>query len=132
MDDEDLHAAFVRVKEKFEGHEQKRVAFYELRDHFCAMIKSCAKDVVVVLYVDDILDEPIKVDVGKKQNRLRITIKTNGKITYKWTKETWKRIFRDAKESVESLAKRIAALFKSIGGRSEAIEHEEYLKLTEK
>lgn len=115
MDDEDLHEAFVRVKEKFKGHEQKREAFYSIRDGFCAMIQSCAKDVVVVLYVDDILDEPIKVDIGKQRNRLRITIKTNGTVTYRWTKETWKKIFKDVKESVESLAKRLAVLFKSIG-----------------
>lgn len=132
MDDEALHEAFVRVKEKFEGHDKKREAFYRLRDGFCAMIQSCAKNVRVVLYVDDILDMPIKVDVGKKQNRLRITIKTNGTVSYQWTKQTWAKIFTDAKENFESLAKRMAVLFRSIGESPGAIGQEKRLAITEK
>lgn len=84
----DLQGAFIRVKKKFEGHQQQRKAFYCIRDGFTPLIETCADNVEVVLYVDDILDEPIIVRIGNQKNRLVITIKTNGTVKYIWTKET--------------------------------------------
>lgn len=130
MDDEDLQEAFVRVMKKFEGHQLEKETFYCIRDGFSSLIKSCANNVRVVLYVDDILDKPIAVRVGNEENRLRITIKTNGTVTYSWTKETWGKIFRDVKETIDSLAKKVLMLIKSIAEGPGAIGHEERLALS--
>lgn len=130
MSDEDLQEAFIRVKKKFEGHQREKEAFYCIRDVFTPMIKSCADNVRVVLYVDDILDDPIVVEIGDEENRLRITIKTNGTVTYNWDKETWWKIFKDAAMTVNALAKKLVSLFKSIAENSGAIGHEERLPIT--
>lgn len=131
LNDEDLQEAYVRVKKKFEGHQQHREAIYRIRDGFSSLIESCADNVRVVLYADDILDEPIVVKIGNQENRLRITLKTNGTITYRWTKETWGKIFRDAMMTINSLAKKIVSLFTSVARSAGAIGHEERLALTQ-
>lgn len=127
----DLQEAFIRVKKKFEGHQQQREAFYCIRDGFTPMIETCADNVEVVLYVDDILDEPISVRIGDQKNRLVITIKTNGKVNYRWTKETWGKIFKGAAMTVNSLAKKLVALLRSIAESSGAIGYEEHLPITD-
>lgn len=129
MSDEDLQEAFIRVKKKFEGHQREREAFYCIRDGFTPMIESCANNVRVVLYVDDILDEPIVVKMGDQENRLRITIKTNGTVTYNWDKETWGKIFKGVAMTVNALAKKLVSLFKSIAESSGAIGHENRLPI---
>lgn len=131
MNDLDLQEAFVRVKKKFDGHQQQREAFYCIRDGFTPMIETCADNVEVVLYVDDILDEPIIVRIGDEQNRLVITIKTNGTVKYRWTKETWGKIFKGAAMTVNSLAKKLVSLFRSIAESSGAIGYEERLPITD-
>lgn len=130
MNDEDLQEAFIRVKKKFEGHQREKEAFYCIRDGFTPLIESCADNVRVALYVDDILDEPIIVGIGDEENRLRITIKTNGTVTYGWINETWGKIFRDALMTVNSLAKKMVSLFRSIAEMSGAIGNEERLPIT--
>lgn len=130
LNDEDLQEAYLRVKKKFEGHQQQKEAFFGIRDGFSSLIESCADNVRVVLYADDILDEPIVVSIGDEENRLRITLKTNGTITYNWTKETWGKIFRGARMSISSLGKKIVSLFKSLDESVGAIGNEERLALT--
>lgn len=129
MDDEALNEAFKRVKGKFNNHEEMKEAYYGVRDSIYQMVRSCADNVRVVVYVDDILDDPIIVGIGSQENRLRVTIKPNGKVTYSWTKWTWGKIFRDVKEKMKSIAQRIIMFFKSIG-RSDAIECEERKQIT--
>lgn len=129
MNDEDLHEAFIRVKKKFEDHKVEKEAYFCIRDGFTSLIESCADNVRVVLYVDDILDEPIVVKMGDQENRLRITIKTNGTITYKWTKETWAKIFQGASMTRDALGKKIVSLLKSFADGLGAIGNENILAI---
>lgn len=62
---------------------------FELRDSLLEMVKSCADNVEIAIYVNHILDRAIVIERGKCENRIRITIKSNGKVTHDWTKETW-------------------------------------------
>lgn len=68
---------------------------------------------MVVIYIDEVLREPIKAGAGKKENRLRITIKSSGKVTYSWTKETWSKIFYDAWNEVKSIVQGIISVIVS-------------------
>lgn len=46
---------------------------------------------------------------GKEQNRLVITIRSIGKVKAEWSKETWKKVFRDGWRGVVSMTKKIVA-----------------------
>ena len=102
LDDEVLTKAFQRIKHNL--NELKiREAFYNVRDEIHEYVKTCERNIRVVIYFDDVLDDPLVVVVGPGENRLRITIKRNGTVTYSWTKETWAKFFRDAWEGIKSL-----------------------------
>lgn len=106
--------AFQRIEQNFRKedpqHSKMKNAFYDLRDEISGLVKTCARDVQVVVYFNGVLDDPITVTVGPGKNRLRITIKRNGTITYGWTKETLGKIFRDAWEDAKSISKKILVL----------------------
>lgn len=72
----------------------------ELRDGITEAVKNCSDNVRVVIYIDDVLDEPIFIGIGAQENHLIISIRNNGKVEYRWTKETWSKVFRDALEGV--------------------------------
>lgn len=103
LNDETLNKAFQRVYDKFESYEELKETFYDVRDEIHNFVRSCAENVEVAIYIDKVLREPIKVGVGKEENRLRITIKSCGKVTYSWTKETWSKKVRDAWNNVKSI-----------------------------
>lgn len=111
--DEELTRAFARVKRKFNDYDQLREAFYDVRDDITEVMKTCSDNVRVVVYIDDVLDDPIIVGIGAEENRLRISIRSNGKASYSWTKETWSKIFRDGWEGVKSLTKKILGFIAS-------------------
>lgn len=111
--DEELTRAFARVKRKFNDYDQLREAFYDVRDDITEVVKTCSDNVRVVVYIDDVLDDPIIVGIGAEENRLRISIRSNGKASYSWTKETWSKIFRDGWEGVKSLTKKILGFIAS-------------------
>lgn len=112
--DEELTRAFARVKHKFHDYSMLREAFYKVRDKIFETVITCFDNVRVVIYIDDVLDEPIIVRNGAEENRLRISIRTDGKASYSWTKETWSKVFLDAWEGVKPLIMKILGLFASI------------------
>lgn len=113
LNDETLNKAFQRVYDNFEEHQELKDTFYDVRDDIHKYVQSCAENVEVVIYIDKVLREPIKVGVGKEENRLRITIKSGGKVTYSWTKETWSKKVRDAWNNVKSIIQGIVGFFVS-------------------
>lgn len=72
----------------------------ELRDGITEAVKNCSDNVRVVIYIDDVFDAPISIRIGAEENHLIISIRNNGKVEYRWTKETWSKVFRDASEGV--------------------------------
>lgn len=61
---------------------------FELRDSLNEMVRCCADNVEIAIYVNHILDRAIVIKRGNCENRIRITIKSNGEVTHSWTKET--------------------------------------------
>lgn len=110
-----MNEAFRRVQQKFNEddpqHQKMKEAFEDLRDGICDIVKQCSTNVKIVLYVDGVLDQPITAVAGNGENRLRMTIKRNGKFTYGWTKETWGKFFKDAWERAVTLMKKILEFF---------------------
>lgn len=60
-----------------------------LRDALNKMVKRCADNVEIAIYVNHYMDQPVVIKRGNCENRIRITIKSNGEVTHDWTKETW-------------------------------------------
>lgn len=111
--DEELTRAFARVKHKFHDYSMLKEAFYKVRDKILETVKTCSDNVRVVIYMDDVLDKPIIVRIGAEENRLRISIRTDGKASYSWTKETWTKVFFDGWEGVKTLIMKILGFFAS-------------------
>lgn len=63
--------------------------FFDLRDSVNEMVKNCSNNVQIAIYINHILDQPVVINRGNIENRIRITIKSNGEVTHNWTKETW-------------------------------------------
>lgn len=82
--------------------------------------------------MDEVLDQPITVVVGKEENRLRITIKKDGRVTFFWTKENWGKIFRDAWNKVTACIRRIVGLItKSERSGNFSVEKEDQKAITD-
>lgn len=89
-----LHKAIQKVKHKFGDDKlEMRKAMYRIRDTIHEKIKTCANNVIVYIYVDDVLDEPMKFTVGSGENELTITVKDCGKTEYNWTRRTKSTVF---------------------------------------
>lgn len=117
------------MRERFTQHPELKRRFFEVRDDINNVVGSCASNVRVVVYIDGVLDDPIVVKFGKEKNRLVITIATNGNVKYQWTKETWKKAFRDGWAKVVSITKQIVAAVAS-KARTLCLTAAKYLPLT--
>lgn len=106
MNDETLNEAFTRVKSRFKDDKLKEL-FYDVRDKITEVVQSCSDNVRCVVYIDEILDNPIVVACGYEENRLVITIRSNGNVTYKWSHETWAKFFYDVFNEVQEIAKNV-------------------------
>lgn len=84
-----LQRIFVQHKAQFKGNQVMIDGLFELRDALNEMVKSCANNVEIVIFVNHILDQEIVIKRGNCENRIRITINSNGGMTHNWTKETW-------------------------------------------
>lgn len=62
--------------------------------NICELVGSCADNVEVVVKMNEIMDDPIIVTAGKGENKLLVTIHSETGVDYKWTKETWTKIFK--------------------------------------
>ena len=68
------------LKQLLKDKEKIREALFCIRDNeeiYCGNID-------FYIYLDDVLDEPIKFKVGNPDNCLRISIKKDGKINFTW------------------------------------------------
>lgn len=93
--DELLHRIFIQNKAQFNGNKVMIDGLFELRDSINEMVKNCADNVEIAIYVNHILDRPIVINRGNSENRIRITIKSNGEVTHSWTRQTWAKTLWD-------------------------------------
>ncbi|XP_062605066.1 uncharacterized protein LOC134266878 [Saccostrea cucullata] len=114
---QDLNKAFNRVKEKFNGFNAVKKSFREIRNKLHEIVRSFSNNVRVVIYVDDILDDPIILEAGNAENELLIAIDPEGEYTYSWPKKTWSKVFSDVWEGLKSFVGSILSCIASfIGG----------------
>lgn len=127
-----MQKAFIKVKDDLNERPTMRESFYYVRDNIHEVVRSCATNVRVVIYFDDVLDEPIHVKSGREENRLRITINSDGTSTYAWTKQTWAKVFLDVKENVKSITQTILTKLASLlrGRKPKSIENKKQLPIT--
>lgn len=125
-----MQKAFLKVKDDLEDQYIMKEAFYYVRDNIHEVVSSCAENIRVVIYFNDVIDDPLVVATGSEENRLRISINTDGKVTYAWTKQTWTKVFRDAKEGVKSITQKIITGFLSLfTKKSLSIENKKLLPI---
>lgn len=98
-----MHRAIQKIKHKF-GDDRREMlkAMYKIRDTIHEEIKSCANNVKVYIYVNDVLEEPLHFTVGSMENELVISVQDDGTITYKWTSYTKVKSFWDFWEGIKN------------------------------
>lgn len=67
-------------------------------------------DVCVIVYIDDVLDDPIEITKGNGKSRLRLTIQANGTVSYAWTEEAWTKVLKDSPLQTHRISKNIVAI----------------------
>ena len=108
-----MNNAFKVVKSHFKDHKLDKESFYTVRDGICQIVRSCYDDITVVIYFDDVLDDPLEMKVGDGNNRLVISIR-QGHISLSWAKKTWSKLFFDAREKVTDFATQVLNHFISL------------------
>ena len=89
-----IQKALRKLKHILRDHEGTRKALCTVRDEIQNKIEKYADNVIVVIYLDEVLDGSIKIRVGRAENQVRVSIKSNGDITYDMkrsllNKENW-------------------------------------------
>lgn len=92
--DEHIHIAFMNIKAVLNKNQILKELCYDFRDNICELVRSCEDNVEVVVKMNEILDDPIIITRGKGENKLLVTIHSETGVDYKWTKETWTKMFR--------------------------------------
>lgn len=105
--DETLNRGFLRCKDKIKDEAKFRDGFNELRANINGIVRGCADNIRVVIYIYGCLDEPLVFSYGKEENRLVITMKSDGKFYPKWSDRSVGKYIRDG---LSSLAKRICSI----------------------
>lgn len=113
-----LQRIFIQNKAQFCENQRMLDGLFQLRDSLHEIVKSCADNVEIAIYVNHILDRAIVIKRGNCENRIRITIKRNGEVTYDWTKETLAKKLRDWLNrflgSIEEFGKLLFSVLKMI------------------
>lgn len=89
-----MQVYWENLKAVLDKNQKLREMFFQFRDGICELVRSCADNVEVVVKMNEILDDPIIITTGKGENKLLVTIHSETGIYYKWTKETWTKMFR--------------------------------------
>lgn len=88
MDSNALNDALLKLKPLFKGFDQHLNAFYKVRDEIDGDLEFCANNVQIIIYVNDILDNPLVISSGSKEKQMHITINNDGTVTKEWKRRT--------------------------------------------
>lgn len=91
------------------NHPELRKAFADVRKVINQTVRSCADNIKVTVYMDEVLDEPIVETVGNGENKLLITIDSDNGNDFTWTEETLAKAFWDGWDKGEEIAKNVVA-----------------------
>lgn len=80
---------FLKTNLFFKGFDNQKNAFYNIQVEIDEDMKLyAAENVKLVIYVNDVLDKPIIISSGSKENHLQITIRNDGTVIRKWIRIT--------------------------------------------
>lgn len=88
VDSNALNDALLKLKPLFKGFDQHLNAFYKVRDEIDGDLEFCADNVLIVIYLNDILDNPLVISSGSKEKQMHITINNDGTVTTAWNRRT--------------------------------------------
>lgn len=108
-----LQRIYKQNEAAFNKDKKMKDAFFDLRDSLHNMVKQCSDNVEITIYVNHILNQPFVIKRGNCENRIRITINSNGEVTHGWTKETWTKTLWDWFYGFFDLIERIVDVFAS-------------------
>lgn len=99
------------MKEKIKDKKYVQDGLSQVRSKINETVRGCADNVRVLIYIDGVLDEPMVFSHGKEENRLVITMKSNGEIDYTWGDKSLGKYVRDGFSSfANSFASRICSI----------------------
>lgn len=78
-----------KFKHKLERFEKQKQGLYNARSEIVGCLNWCSDNVRLLIFVDDVLPQPIVITCGKEENQLCIFIKIDGTIKPVWEKRTW-------------------------------------------
>lgn len=84
-----LNEAYLDIKHLLGNQLEQEKAFYCIRDEIDEDLKLCAGNVLVIIYMNNVLDEPMVISSGSEDNELCITIRNDGSVRREWKKITW-------------------------------------------
>lgn len=104
LTDETLNKAFSKVKLKFKDNKEIRNGFAKLRRAITSFVRHCEDNVEATIEIKKILDVPMVLKAGKRENKLKITI-DKSEVIYEWKRRTWAKFFWDAFEKAKGFTK---------------------------
>lgn len=104
-----LNRGILRCKDKIKDEGEFRDGLCKLRGEINEIVRGCADNVIVVIYLEGVLGEPLEFSHGKEKNRLVITVTRNGRYHHHWSDRTKGKYIRDG---LWSFAKKICSILK--------------------
>lgn len=86
VDEKVLNNVLLKYEHRFERFKNQKDGFLGLRNNINGIVKSCAKNVRVVIYVEDVFDQPVEIIAGDAESHINIYIKSDGSDKKEWKK----------------------------------------------
>lgn len=90
-----MNKAFSKVKELIRTKKGLRKGLADVRKLITQTVHSCSDNVVVKIYMDEVLDDPIVISNGRGDNKLVLTIDSEDGVDFTWTETTMAKTFWD-------------------------------------
>lgn len=95
INDETVNKAFSKVKDLIRTKRGLRKGLADVRKLITQTVRSCSDNVVVKIYMDEVLDDPIVISNGRGDNKLVLTIDSEDGVDFIWTETTMAKAFWD-------------------------------------
>lgn len=105
--DAHLSKAFSRAKANFSNRQKLKEAFADIQELITQTVRNCADNIKVIIYMDEVLDDPVITTVGQGENKLLITLDSDNGVDFTWTEETLAKAFWDGWDSGKKIAENV-------------------------
>lgn len=118
INDETVNKAFSKVKDLIRTKKGLRKGLADVRKLITQTVQSCSDNVVVKIYMDEVLDDPIVISNGRGDNKLVLTIDSEDGVDFTWTETTMAKAFWDGWGVGTKITK---AILQTLAGLSSAV-----------